>query len=301
MDPHLAKILGIAPRRKAPRTEPAPALDLDAQAKINSGYHGLGFPKVSRSGNKLAVDFHNRAIVVIAEEAKSSTAALGRVDRDLRSEVRTARMAGITRLSALAIQARLQEAAKPLAMKVFEARKVIESVMNRRPENLTQALLWQMRVSEVRRQVEQMSQSDAITAAIALANRGDEVFPEVFLNGLKPLIPDDIATRLTADYQNALVAPAVATLEQTESALDEVKAVLGCTDIALGASLTSAGILPQEWRDFSVMACVKAWPQDAKASFIAAKGEDAYTDLLRGTVDLDIALDVFRPGLVEGE
>jgi hypothetical protein len=259
----------------------------------------MGLPTISTSDDALVLAFHDRAIGIIQDETRAAVEAFNKIDRDLKSDIRMGRLAGIARMSVLAIQTRLANAAVPLVKVINDARAIVDAAMNRQPADGNGAVLWFLKVSDTRRQLERMDKGQVMQAALTLAERGDEVFPVVFLDTLNPLLPPDVAVQFTGIYQKAAAGAAVDTLELAEDALAEIKCIIGCAEVAINASFIGLGI-PQEWKDISVADIVKAWPKAARASFVAAKGEEAYTDLLQGRLGLQTALGLFRPGLGEG-
>ncbi len=166
------------------------------------------------------------------------------------------------------------------------------------PDPVLLALLWFAKVADARRQVESLDRSKVVQAAFALADRGDEVWPEVFLNSVTVTLPGNTAVEITARYQKAVAGEQVAILEQAEDALAEVKTIIGCAELSLSVAFNRVG-LGSDWKQVRTADIVKAWPQATKASFIAANGEEAYTALLQGRLGLEAALGLFRPGLVK--
>ncbi|MGA2079558.1 MAG: hypothetical protein ABSH53_02925 [Holophaga sp.] len=303
MDKRYADILGILPPTppRRPRAAFVPAaLQSPPQNVINANYQQLNIPAVSKSSDDMVLRFHNDAISIIREESGAAAQALKNLDNNLRQEVQLARAASIARLAILAVQARLQNAAVPLARAIYEARQIVDAAMNREPADPAAAVRWYAKVAEVRRQVEDLGDSDLVDAASRLAQLGDETWPEVFLNSISVKLPEGIAEQFTEVYQRAVAGPQVELLESAAQGLDEVKAVIGVAELVLNTTFTSLGT-DQRWKLVPQDAIVKAWPKPAKAAFIAAKGEDAYTSLLQGDLDFGVALGVFRPGLVTGD
>ena len=300
LDPTISQLLRVQPRKTVATAKAKPNLSATRDT-LNQIYKQLGFPEVYRTDNVMVDLFHQRAIGIISDESSSAAAAINRIDKGLMPAVSLARKAGITRLAHLAIEARLCDAAKPIAKKAAESREILDAVMNRRPEDPALALIWQLNVNNARDQLKGMTQGEVIQVALDMAKRGDELFPEVFLNGIKKPIDADMQERLTREYQEALVAPALAEIDEIEDALGECRAVIGCAEIALGKHLSDTCSLPGNWRDVSQETIVSNWNAATAKTFIDAKGVDVYEHVKRGSLDLVEALDVFRPGLTETE
>lgn len=300
MDASMKQILGIV---STERKMPAPLIPKQVESAIrqiretiNAGYKRMGLPEISRSDFPLVMDFHQRAIPIIEEENRAAVEAIKKVDPDLRGEVRTARMVGIARLAVLAMQERLANAATPLVRVINDARAIVDQAMNREPKDPAAAMVWMLKVSDMRRQVQSLNTHDRTQVAIKLAKRGDETFPAVFLDTPTNLIPENLVVQLTAEYQKAVAGDQAALLDEAREALAEVKAIIGCAELAMGAGVNGLG-LPPSWKDFPVPDIVKAWPKAAKTAFINAKGQEAYMDLLQGQLGLETALGIFRAGL----
>lgn len=301
MDASLKAILGIsepngypAPRRLIP-----PVVDPKKRGEINQAYKGLGLPPIFSSDNPMVQDFHTRALDAIYEETRGAVEAINKIREDggLNHDTRLGRMVGVARMSTLALQTRLRNLAVPLARVIQDARAIIDKAMNRQPSEPNAAVLWFLKVADTRRQLEALTSEEALKAAFTLAERGDEVWPAVFLDSLKPL-PEDMAVRLTEMYQKAAAGDQVEILTRAKEALEEVQAVIGCAELALGVTVGNLGI-SQEWKKFPTTDIVRAWPKATSAAFIAAKGSEAYTSLLQGRMGLETALGLFRPGLEE--
>lgn len=300
MDASLKTILGIRPPatpRKAPAI-PAPTKSL---APMNDAYARLGLPRgIVKAQNPLAIKFHEAAPEIIFDETRGAALAIAalRDDRTLAAETRVARQVGVARMAVLAIQARLSNEATPLLRQIQDARALVDKAMNRKPAEPMAAIAWQLRVSDTRRALDGMAPDKVMAAAKALADRADEVWPETFHDSLRPYLPDGVLVDYTKVYQRAFAGDQVALLEEAEDALEEIRAVINCAELAIAAAVTGLG-LPTNWTDFPVADVVKAWPKPAKAQYLQAKGESSYVALLEGGLGLDSALGVFRPTLAE--
>ncbi len=299
MDASLKQILGI---NSTEAKKPAPMIPMVAnpdRTEVRKLYRSVGMSgDIAASNLALAVEFHKRASVIITEECRGAAEAMHKVSSDLRPDIATARKVGIAQMAVKAISARLANAAVPLLRVIYEIRKKVDAAMNRQPSDPAQASLWFMRVADTRRQLEGMTPKALLKAAGDLAARGDQVFPEVFLNSLNFQLPQELTVELTKVYQRACLSDQMDALELAEEALVEIKAAIGFAEIAIQATCSGQG-LPPDWTKIGVGDIVAAWPQATKASFIAAKGEEAYTALLQGRIGLESALGVFRPGLAE--
>lgn len=298
MDPKIANILGISKPTPNTPAKLIPAPPAQSKDSINAAYRSLGVPPIARADNELVQAFHARALVIIQEEARAAVQALNQVSDELKPEIRIGRMSGIAQMAAKAMHTRLANAAVPLARVIYDARAIVDAAMDRQPKEANAATLWFLKVADVRRQIEGKNMGEIVKAATLLAERGDETFPAVFLDSLNITLPDGLAVTLTQTYQRACAGDNVDTLEQAEDALQEVKAILNSVKLALSAAFSGKGV-PHDWDRIPVGDIVKAWPKAAKASFIASKGEEAYTDLLQGKLGLETALTLFRPGLGE--
>jgi hypothetical protein len=271
----------------------------DARAAINQFYKGMTLPQIATSELPMVAAFHEAAITAIQEENRTMVEAINKVSDEIHGDLQTARKVGIARLSVLALQARLQNLAVPLARVIYDARQLVDAAMDRCPKDANGAVRWQLKVSDTRRQCEALDVPELIKACTALAERGDEVWPAVFLDSLDSRLPDGLLIENTATYQKACAGDAVQTLADATDALQEIKSVLGSAELALEAAVAGEG-LPRDWKKFPVQDIVRAWPKPVKAMFLASCGEDAYLDLLSGHCGLEKALGLFRPGLVEG-
>jgi hypothetical protein len=303
LDSNLAAVLGIQP----PKSNPLPKLVAaardqtkanQARGSINAVYETMRLPAVSKSDNAQAIVFHRAAQVAIAEECRGAVEALNKIDQDLMPPVRLAKAAGIARMAIQALHARIANAAVPLARIVYEARQIVDRVMNPEPSDPTAALSWRMRVEGLRRQLDEANPQGQIAALTKLAQAGDPAFPELALNSVADYLPSGLAVNLTSTYQAAAAGPAAATLDAAEDALAEVKAVLGCAELALGATFNNAGV-PSTWKNVPTPDIIRSWSKAAKANFLSAVGTEAYEDLLQGRLSLEDsgALSIFRPGL----
>ena len=300
IDPKILEILGVSPQKS--KRSPAPIAPPPVnQSKIaaNLGYQKLRLPQLAKSDNAVSLDFHTRAVAIIQEECAAAVAAIAKIDDTLMPSIRTARVAGLARLTAAAIQTRLANAAVPLARVIYDARAIVDAAMNRQPADPAAASLWFAKVADMRRQMEGLTLENVVKAAIALSRRGDETFPAVFLDSLSINLPDGMIAQFTQDYQKAAAGPAVATLEDAQDALAEVKAIIQCAELAIGAAFNQLGITPDQWNKVSLTDIVQAWPKATKANFINACGEDAYMGLLQGHQSFESVLGFFRPGLTE--
>ena len=299
MNSALAKSLGFdQPWNAAPKAAyvpPGPKQDI--KEAIHAGYRALGFPIFMNSQDPLVATFHQKAIVIIGDELRGAVEAVNKIDPMLQGQVLTARAAGIAHMTVAALQARLQDAAVPLASLIYRARAIVDAAMDRKPKDGPAAILWYLRVSDLRRQLQASDGDDISSTLQALAEAADETVPELLLNTVPPLMVEQFITRLVETYQKAFAGEQVALLAQATDALVEVKSVIKCAELAVWTAFNNIG--QAGLQKISTPEIVKAWTTSAKASFIAAKGEEAYTSLLQGRVGLGTALGVFRPGIVE--
>lgn len=297
MDPQVANILGIKPVKPSNHAPMIRKRPLVTMPTINEQLKGFGLPPVAESEHPLVQAFHVAAIAAIAEETRGVLDAINQIDPGYTSEVKNAKTAGLLRMGALALQSRLVNVATPVVRMIEDARTIVDSAMDRCPKDATGSVRWQLAVEGVRTQLASMTKGEQIKAAQALADRADPTFPAVFLDSLKSYLPDPMAVELTGVYQRAFAGDKADLLDQAEAALVEVSAICQCADLAMSSAANSYGI-PGEWRNVSTAGIVKAWSQAAKSKFIATAGEAAYVGLLDGYMGLDVALSVFRPGLV---
>ena len=298
MDQSIKAILGITPPKQNPMRQLIPARTGQDKASINAAYKSMALPQISNSDNPVVLKFHQDATKIIQDECRNAVEALAKIDPNYSGPVKLAKAAGLARLSIAAVTSRLQNAAVPLARIVYDARAIVDAAMDRCPKDANGAILWRLKVEGLRRQLDDMSPEDQAAAATTMAKQGNEVFPEVFLNSIRKYLPDSLITTLTNTYQGAFAGDAMQTLEDAQDALIEAKAIIGSAELAISVVFTNAGV-PTNWKQVTVGEIVKAWPKAAKASCIAANGEEAYTDLLQGRLGLETALGMFRPGLAE--
>lgn len=303
MDASLKDILGI----KTPAaTKPTPQIQsayagrpADLLSKAYMDFR-LGIPV--ETGNPDVLRFHDQAVTIIEEESQAAASALRAIvnDDQVKDQVRAARMAGVLRLAAKALQVRLAKAAEPVALVIYEARRIIDQAMNRMPADPLDRIRWQVRVSEFSHHLAGMTDKERMDTCLRLAKVADEVWPAVFVEGARSWVPQGALESFLQVYQEAFAGPEkVQALEEAKDGLVEVKAVIANAELALEAVCSGLGLIHADWRSVSGPDIVRAWPRPTRSLVLSAVGDEGYAALLDGRMGVENTLAIFRPGLAE--